>query len=174
MGSPAIQAFNDLMGKHAIRLTLRPVDRAPTSPGGALIAVYHVPGYLEVSVGKVTERVTLPATANFGDTRANGHDGHLEIAACFLPTGPLISTPPGPRPSGRPILVGLAVHEFLHAAGLDQDDHSPSGIFQAHPQVGFGASPDQDYFIGNPKGAPTLMPPFFLHAEATRKLREVW
>lgn len=66
--------------------------------------------------------------------------GAVERAYVYVPIHPMSLAPH--RPVGESVMIFIAVHEFLHAVGLGDGDHSPEN--------------DADTFIGPPVTTPAL------------------
>lgn len=91
----------------------------------------------------------------------------------FLPAHPKISTPSAWRPVGPKVLTLIAVHELLHACGLEDGDHVPSGLFQASPSVDYGDTAIADRTRVQP-GVDRFMPPFVLDDVSVQTLKSLW
>jgi len=66
--------------------------------------------------------------------------GAVERAYVYVPISPMSFQPH--RPVGQSVMIFIAVHEFLHAVGLQNSDHSPEN--------------DADTFLGPPVTTPSL------------------
>lgn len=104
------------------------------------------------------------ATAQFNATMAAGitlifsRDGAVEKAAVFLPREP--------KESHANVLLFIAVHEFIHACGLDDDEHAGDGVFMTSPNIQGGK-------LWAQKGS-KKMPPLFLAPKTVTKLQSIW
>ena len=78
-----------------------------------------------------------------------------------------------PRVIGDPCLIAFAIHESIHAIGLN--DHTPGGgdLFEEIPQLRTGArdKPDEDKF--EVKGGKRI-PPLFLLGATLGRIQKLW
>lgn len=110
-----------------------------------------------------------------GLTLLIARDGQLEKAAVFLPSDPQSS----PRfKQGRTIvdratpdmLKVIAVHELIHACGLENADHAQEGVF------GFPLAPDGKGKLIVPQQGQSrrAMPPIFVAQATVGKVANLW
>ncbi|MGI8639256.1 MAG: hypothetical protein ACR2MG_04810 [Pyrinomonadaceae bacterium] len=113
-------------------------------------------------------------TALHGLTMQLSRDGEIEKAVIFLPETPQTSV--GyirgklvVESVSQDIMLGIAVHELIHACGLENSDHADNGIFY-FPLAISGKKlivPEKDK---NNKP----MPPFFLSPITISKVQSLW
>jgi len=113
-------------------------------------------------------------TGLHGYTMQLSRDGKMEKAVIFLPETPQTS---GGYVRGKyvvesvsqDIMLGIAVHELVHACGLENSDHADDGIFY-FPLAVSGKKlivPEKDK-----NNRP--MPPFFLSPLTICKVQSLW
>ena len=68
----------------------------------------------------------------------------------------------------------IAVHELVHACGLDNADHSTDDLFQANPQVDPGNTAAGDKMRIEAGGRMRWMPPLVLSGSTAQKIRQLW
>ena len=169
-----LHEFNVVAERHGINLRLSSSDQVPTATAGAEVAVHVASGDVAMTFcGKeVTEEII--STAMGGATRpVDEEGGKTKKAIVFLPSKPQISVPKGPRGVGSKVLMFIALHELLHAAGMEDSDHAQSGLFQTFPEVDAGSSPDHDR-VRSQRGAHAWMPPFTLAPDSVQTMLDLW
>jgi hypothetical protein len=99
---------------------------------------------------------------------------HPQVLATLIP--PVPGQSGRNRDAGPPIKLVLAVHELIHACGLDNSDHLTGGngdVFFYPPQFDAGTfdKPQDDRIEvgGNRK-----LPPIFISAETQSKIQAIW
>ncbi len=112
---------------------------------------------MELSDGK---GLGFSGTMLHGKTRMyrDGDSGAIMNVECFLPATP--------RHNHPNYLLFIAVHELVHAMGLDNDEHASDGVFITLPNM-------QEGKIFSTKGS-KKMPPLFLNASTRSKLQAAW
>jgi hypothetical protein len=169
----AIKEFNQLMSSNGVKLTL-------TTPTGAT----------ETGAQVVVQTANGKATPNFGQKRearpfdGNGlhgltvnfpdHKGVLEKSYVFVPSTPRVD--PGNKKSrevGQPVRTFLLVHEFIHAAGLSNDEHTNDDCMCYPGEIVAGNSAADDRVqpwggLGKP------MPPCTMIAKTVANLKKAW
>ena len=170
----AFDAFNTLSKHHGLGVTLVKATTAPTDTGGADVAVALGSGAVSASWGGETDDGNFDGTRMHGLTIQFARGGSIGKAFIFLPERPQVNTPSGIRPVGTNVMKLIAVHELVHACGLDNSDHSTDDLFQANPQVDPGDRPSQDRIrIGT--GSPMRwMPPLVLGGSTVSALKRLW
>jgi hypothetical protein len=72
----------------------------------------------------------------------------------------------------------IAVHELLHACGLENADHGADGVFAANPGTLPGDIPSQDKITVSAKTGGKLrtsvLPPLFIDAATARVIQRLW
>ncbi len=170
----ALDAFNALSKHHGLGVTLVKATTAPTETGGADVAVALGSGAVSASWGGETHDGNFDGTRMHGLTMQFVRGGSIGKAFIFLPERPQVNTPSGVRPVGDNVMKLIAVHELVHACGLENGDHVTDDLFQASPQVDPGDKPSQDRIrIGT--GSPMKwMPPLVLGGSTVTALKRLW
>lgn len=142
--------------------------------------------------GQVTEEDILQKDTVGGLTVKPGSDEYPNLTSkawIYAPPTPLVYTQVRRatgdflmtrRPTGYGVKLVIIAHELLHAAGLEDEDHtSPS-----HPDVFTGNGnwvpedgglPDKDRLkISGQPGVTCLMPPLVVHQHTRAMLKSVW
>jgi hypothetical protein len=167
----AIDQFNALAKKNGIGVTLARSTTAPTISGGADVSVEAADGSISLSYGGTTWPPTkFDGSFMHGLTLQATIAGKLDKAFVFLPANPQINTPKGRRPVGENVLKLIAVHELVHACGLENKDHVLDDLFQGYPDVDYGATSSLDR-IRIPGG---WMPPLVLGGGTVKKIKSLW
>ena len=91
----------------------------------------------------------------------------------YLPATPKINTPKALRAVGSKVLTVIALHELLHACGLENSDHGDSGLFQSNPPVNSGDTPIQDAVSVRPNVG-GVMPPYVIDDATVQTLLDRW
>jgi hypothetical protein len=113
-------------------------------------------------------------TGLHGYTMQLSRDGKMEKAVVFLPETPQTS---GGYINGKlvvesvsqDIMLGIAVHELIHACGLENKDHADNGIFY------FPLAVSGKKLIVPEKGKNNKpMPPLFLSPLTVGKVQSLW
>lgn len=170
----AIREFNSLSRKHQLGVTLSESSNPPTDTGGADVSVQSVNGAASFTYGGETK------TGFFGGIRLHGHTwlfsrgGFIEKAAVLLPSNPHVSTPKAVRPVGSNVMKLIAIHELVHACGLENSEHSSNDIFQANPEVAAGDTAAGDKVAIKAGGKVSLMPPFVLSGPTSDHVKRLW
>jgi hypothetical protein len=170
----ALGDFNALSKKHGLGIQLKPADRPPKEGGGADIAINTGDGKVSVSFpGADPQTETFDGKHMHGSTLLLSRRGVMLKAFIFLPAQPQVNTPAGLRLVGSKVLTLIAVHELIHACGLENGDHGTSGVFQPTPFVAPG-----DTAVGDmARVKPTIdryMPPYELDEATVSALKSIW
>jgi hypothetical protein len=107
-----------------------------------------------------TSKFGNAASAEHGITRMFRDEASTEIlnVEIYLPER---STKTHPN-----YLLFIAVHELIHACGLDNGEHSDDGVFVTSPNLGNGK-------ISSTKSSKP-MPPLFFNESTQAKLSRAW
>ena len=170
----ALADFNALSRKHGLGIQLKPSDRPPRDGGGADVAINTGDGKVSVSFpGADPISNTFDGNRMHGSTLLLSRRGVMVKAFVFLPARPQVNTPAGLRLVGSKVLTLIAVHELIHACGLDNGDHGKAGVFQPTPFVAPGDTAGGDM----PRVQPTVdryMPPYELDEPTVKALKSLW
>jgi hypothetical protein len=159
----AIARFNDLSTKLRLGVSLNAVTTPPDANGlgGANVQFATSHGAYSFQGMGAQGSGNLPANANGGITHLVSLNGECAKAFVFLPVG-----------SGHHefMKVCMAVHELIHATGLQNSDHSSDG--------------DPDVFCSSltPSGsgvqcgvfANRTMPPIWMTNRTAQKIQALW
>lgn len=170
----ALQEFNSLSRTHQLGVTLSESSHPPTDRGGADVSLQTANGALSFSYGGTTRTGSFPGVQKHGLTLLFSRDGFIEKAAVFLPSQPQLHTPNGSRAVGPNVMKLIAIHELVHACGLENGEHSPNDLFQANPQVYPGDTAAGDKVTIPGSGKVRLMPPFVLSGPTASYIRRLW
>jgi hypothetical protein len=191
-----IAEFNRISGmqKFGVSLVTASAPPDPKGYGGADVAVYAANGPTTYKSGN--EEYTL----NVNGTGMSAHCQTLSFqpgdastrehfkAFIFLPASAQINSGPASkqvnRPIGEPLRLFIAFHEFIHACGLPNAEHSHEGltpdVFHRQPQPSAGAKPDDDRFMlayaDKTAGRPSNLfaPPITVSGRVTGLIQGVW
>jgi hypothetical protein len=107
-------------------------------------------------------------------------DGIVEKSMIILPNMPNVNAPRinGPsrvRPAGKNILIFIALHELIHACGLEDKDHTSLCVFDGHPSPnGSADGPDKDVMETRTQKKRVNMPPFTISKTTLSKIASNW
>lgn len=170
-----IGEFNRLSKEHRLGVTLQDSDEPPVpGRGGADVAVAAANGQINFKYDGLEEQIAFDGSRLHGRTRQVRRSDGIEKAYIYLPAQPLINTPSGRRPVGADVMKLIAVHEFVHACGLTDSEHSTEDLFQGNPNVDYGRSAARDRVFGRRGDKQVSMPPLFLSAETARRIKDNW
>lgn len=168
----ALTAFNDLMTRHGIKLTLSKGDKAIA----AHIIVEAATDQASFSWDNVSYSKSFDGTGLHGLTvpLKDPKDGTRERVYVFVPAKPRIDiTNKKSREAGRDVRIFILVHEFIHAAGPDNDEHTLEDVFCYPGEIvkGDTAAADRLKPWG---GLGKEMPPYYLICKTVTNLRKAW
>jgi hypothetical protein len=167
-----VNDFNVLARGHNLGVSFVWSEDAPTdSGGGAAVKVESADGPITFTYAGTEFSRTLSGSQMHGATFQIRRDAGIEKAFIYVPTQPLINTPRGQRPVGDGVKKVIAVHELVHAGGLENSDHTQDDVFQGTPQVDYGQSPARDRV---PIGRGRFMPPIVMGATTIQRIRQNW
>jgi len=170
----ALREFNSLSRKHHLGVTLIESSKPPTDAGGADVSIESANGAVSFSYDGETRTGSFSGTRLHGLTWLLSRDGLIEKAAVFLPSQPQVNTPNGLRPVGPNVMKLIAIHELVHACGLENSEHSPNDLFQANPQVDPGDTAAGDKVTIQTGAHVSLMPPFVLSGPTANHIKRLW
>ena len=171
----SIAEFNQLSKQHRLGVTLqKSADPPIPGRGGADVLVAAANGSIDFKYPGLEEKLAFDGTRLIGKTRQIRTDQGIEKAYLYLPAQPMISTPNGLRAVGPAIMKLIAVHEFVHACGLVDAEHSTEDLFQGNPNVDSGQSAPRDRAMGRRGNQTVWMPPLFLSAQTARRIKDNW
>lgn len=145
----ALQSFNRNSG-----LTVKLVSAS--DKGAANIEMLLSEGSSSFPYDGTEYPVVFDATLAHGKTKTFDRGDGIEKAAIFLPLEP--------KENHVNVLRLIAVHELIHACGLDA--HNNDGVFITAPNVRNGQ-------IWASKGS-KKMPPLFFAPKTVMRLQEIW
>lgn len=169
-----LKEFNGVAKAHKLPMRMKASPKPPKDGSGA-----------DIAINIATDKINLtfpghdPIVETFGGTRKHGRtlllDRRTELvkAFVFLPATPLISSPEAVRGAGPKVLMVIALHELLHACGLEDDDHGDSGLFQATPPINPGHRATEDA-VGVQPGMYGSMPPYVIDDDTVQTLLDRW
>lgn len=178
-----LQEFNRLANVNKFGVVLVRSKRAPQADGtGANVQLEVTSGvheYFDENDAKVTGTLDVSPGAMRGVTypvpiREPGR--RTKRAFCFVPIHPVAR--PG-REIGGGIKTGLALHELLHACGLNETDtphRTANDIYRTGLFVQTGATPKDDKFTfseGTPP-QPDKVGQFKLTADTVSLVQAIW
>ena len=185
----AFAEFNRLAagGKFGVTLTLASSPPDPDGLGGADVNFDLGDGRTTFKAMGQEFSVNVLGSQMHGHTQVVGFgDGNGKVTEViksfvFVPAAPTINSGPAGnqivRPVGDAIRTFIAVHEFIHCAGLSNSDHSPGNVpdvFLGQPQPVSGAKPQDDkmlLFLGNPN---IFAPPITVSSRTTGVIQGLW
>jgi hypothetical protein len=174
----ALDQFNALSDRMNLRVKLKmfglPPD--PDGNGGAHVQFEAASGKVKFAACGTQREIDIDGTALHGKTRVV-HRGAEMKAFVYVPLTPLGEKG---RPAGDGVKLVIAVHELIHACGLDDADHSPfsvQDIFVGIMEFDAGKTPDDDTLHSN--GAPLppkrkFFPPLLLDGVTVKKIQSIW
>jgi hypothetical protein len=170
----AISAFNGLMAANNFDLQLSISGDPPSEKGGADVKVDTAADQYSFTFAGQTISKSFDGNALHGATLQAVATGRLIWKAfTFVPKTPRLHGKPEAREVGPEVRRYILVHEFIHAAGLDNSDHTYDDVFGTNPEVVEGKRPEDDRL--HPWGLPSLvMPPYILSNKTVQKLKPLW
>jgi hypothetical protein len=167
----AVKGFNKLSRQKRIgvRLVLT------RNRSGANVEVAVAGGSISCSHGGTTMSDRFDSRKIHGLTFSFSRKGRIEKAFVFLPRMPQVNTPSGKRAVGPGVKFIIAIHEFCHACGLSEKDHSKNDLFCPNPTVDYGTrGPRADRVIIVIGKRTIRMPPPVLSKDTAKLIRNLW
>jgi hypothetical protein len=176
MFAKILDEFNKLSSTYGLGVTLSASLLSPkTTSSGAEIQLEVSSGSHRFVLDGQTQTGTLPGTFA-GITHKVIQGGMIQKAFSFVPARPMIAG----RGIGNGAKIALALHELLHAIGLDDTDPGhitgldDPDLFDGIPNLDANYPPD-----GNPGdrldfGHGKYAPPYFLTARTASLVRSIW
>lgn len=169
----AITTFNDLMQAKKFYLDLALTNDPPTEKGGADVKVEAVATQVSFSYAGTSYSKPFDGNGLHGKTLPVSLNDQIEKAFVFVPQTPRVSNKRGAREVGSEVRRFILVHEFIHAAGLGNDEHTLTDVFCYPGELTEGQQPADDRL--HPWGSPNLvMPPYILGDKTMQRLKSVW
>jgi len=182
----ALQEFNKLSSALGLGVTLTrsatPVNRFLTGANVQFEAATNAFTFENTFWGPQTVSLT-GSTAKTRPLPSTSAGGRLGQALILVPLAPkVLAGPTGQRTlreAGDPIKLVIAVHELIHACGLDDSDHTPLGdpdVFVS-PLVddADAVDPAKDREdAGTKNGVAIKLPPLLLSAQTAVKIQALW
>lgn len=170
-----LDEFNAVSKKHSLGVKLAASAQAPKEGGGADVAINTALDKISVSFpGADPVAETFDGTRLHGRTLLMSRRGTMLKAFVFLPAKPQINTPSGQRLVGPKVLTLIALHELVHACGLEDGDHAGSGLFQGYPAAEPGDTPIGDKVRVQQTVYHRYMPPYVLDESTVKALQSLW
>jgi hypothetical protein len=146
----------------------------PSDSGGAEIQFATANGTAKFSYrGEFS--IEMSGTALKAYTRlVRTEEGPTEKAYIFLPATPLMNSPSGQRQTGAGVMQVMALHELIHACGLENEDHTPGDIFDGNPQPNPGNRPSDDHLDALEGSKRHSMPPILWSIATIKKIKAQW
>jgi hypothetical protein len=168
----ALETINQLMTNNGVKLTLSKAKEAK----GALILVEAAGKQASFHYGGSTYSKAFDGNGLHGRTWtvADAKTDLIEKAFVFVPATPRADpTNKKSREAGAEVRCCILVHEFTHAAGLDNDEHTLEDVFcyPAEIDVGKTAAGDRVKPWG---GLGKPMPPYTIIAKTVTNLKKAW
>ena len=172
----AIAAFNNLMKAKGVNLKLATTTKKPGESGGADVNVEAVAAkasfdYAGAQYSKAFDGNGLHGAAVPVEAVESGASVGIEKMFVFVPQTPRKAAKV--REVGAKVREFILVHEFVHAAGLSNSDHTLEDVFcyPAELHEGSTAADDRLHPWGGLAGN---MPPYILSNKTVKNLQSVW
>jgi hypothetical protein len=184
-----LDKFNELSKANNMVVTLAKSDQRPdpNGNGGADVQMdLSTPGQTHSFIYKGSHTGSLlPPPAFNGKCHVVIQGGEMDRAFIFLPIDPRTDASGG-RPIGTGLKIAIALHEVLHACGLDDTDPGHQTQLNDPDLFRTGADGDFNFPVDAVPGDPTkpgdrlalgfkkFTPPFFLTARTVGLVRSIW
>lgn len=185
----ALQEFNNLSTANNLGVTLTrataPVNRFLTGANVQFEAASSGSSFTFNDTFLGSQTVTLPSSfmARTRPLPSPSNGDRLGQALILVPATPKVTAGPTGqkvlREAGDPIKLDLAIHELIHACGLDAEDHTPMSdpdVFVAFPDDDpDNSDPSKDRLdVGTKNGVHQKVPPLFLSGPTVSKIQLLW
>jgi hypothetical protein len=181
-----LRVFRDALVKfNGLKLGVTLVEEPTDPPDPLTLAGAHV--QFATGAGTITAQARgKPQSGTLVGTDLHGHtftfrDPGIVKAFIFVPATPTIGG--GGRQAGDPIRLYIAVHELLHACGLQDSDHNPEAIpdvFCSEPTASMnpiqGATEADDRMrVGPPRqDKSNIFPPIKANGRTRTGIQRLW
>src|SRR5690349_21388278 len=167
-----LKEFNAVTKKHKLPMRMKASTQPPKDGSGA-----------DVGINIATDKITLtlpradPIAETFDGKRLHGRtilaheerSTELTKAYVYLPATPQTLPPSGGwRLVGPKVRTLIALHELLHACGLENEDHGDFGLFQGNPTVNPDTTGTDDTLTMRQNHG--SMPPYVIDDETVKTL----
>lgn len=165
----SLDAFNNFARSTGIRM-VRAADEQQAN-----VVMRLGDGTANYEYEGTTYEKTFSPTGLHGLTRTPTRDGVIEKAFVFLPARPQVTDfdnrgNPFEKMASQDVMKVIAVHELIHAAGLNEhSDHGGDGIFY-YPL----AYQSEKLYVPERGKNQALMPPIRPDGIITGKIKELW
>lgn len=170
---PCMDEFNRLLKENGMPLKFeassneKSANVVVSSSSGPAVVKYGGQTFTEIFDGKKLHGYT--ALLSDPDT------SKIVKAYVFLPSDPQMRLPSGKtRPTGVKVMKLIMLHEFIHACGLENKDHSKDDIFNGSPSHQNGSRPDEDRIGVFVKKHYVWFPPYYLKSGTVGKIKSLW
>jgi hypothetical protein len=166
----SITTFNDLMSFNGVKVRLAEAADENT----AHIIVEAVSGQASFSYMGASYSKAFDGTGLHGSTVPVTDQGLVDRMFVFVPLSPRVDpTNKKSREVGREARRFLMVHEFIHAAGLTNDEHTLEDVFCYPGEIVAGSNAAADRIqpwggLGKPA------PPYTIVAKTITNLQKSW
>lgn len=172
-----LEEFNRLSSLHKLGVTVSESLLKPDTPLGANVQIEVSSGAHSFILNGQTQTGSLPSGLDIvGKTHVAVQGGEIQKAFIFVPIRPTIVG----RGVGTGVKLALALHEVLHAVGLNESDPghftglNDPDLFMSGSQLEGNFPPD-----GNPGdrlnlGFGRFAPPLFITARTASLVQSIW
>jgi hypothetical protein len=164
--------FNKLLKGSGLSLTFEKAADAKTA--NVVVQTSDGPATFEFEGNSYSKEFSGKGLHGYTGQIYRPDDPKIEKAFVFLPNTPQMNTPKGQRPTGINVMKCILIHEFIHACGLENNDHSKDDIFNGFPQTNYGNKPDDDKIGITKDGNYVWFPPIFLSSSTVGKIKALW
>lgn len=175
IASDSVRDFNALSELFSLGVKLVLISAKDHGAEPAQVLVTSGNGEVELVHDRTTYAGKFDGSRMHGLTLLAHRQQQIELAKIILPSQPLVNTPNGQRDVGLAVKKVILLHEFIHACGLTNSEHSTEGLFQANPSVDIGDTPSGDKVRRSARpGRVQYMPPFVVSEDTKGHVKRLW